>query len=123
MKKKHIIVWIAVIAVAAAGIYLLNRPGALGHMSRSCSEQTTETSDISFSGEAGERIKFSFQSAVENGNLDIVLYDSAGNEVYTLDSAKELEAFFTLNRSDTYTLSAACMDFIGEYHLSVYKAG
>ena len=52
----------------------------------------------------------------------MVLYDSAGNEVYILDKAKALETFFTLNRSDTYTLVAECNSFIGEYKISVYKA-
>lgn len=61
-------------------------------MSNNYSEQTTITSGISFSGEAGNRIKFSFGSDIISGNLDMVLYDSAGNEVYSLDRAKALEA-------------------------------
>ena len=90
-------------------------------MSKSYSEQITTTSDISFSGEAGDRIKFSFKSDIISGNLDIVLYDSVGNEVYTLDSAKALETFFTLERSDTYTLAAKCSNFIGDYKIVVYN--
>ena len=78
--------------------------------------------DISFSGEEGERIKFSFRSNIVNGELNMVLYDSAGNAVYTLDEAKALETFYTLDSSGTYTLAAECKDFIGEYKIKVYKA-
>ncbi len=92
-------------------------------MSNSYSEQITTTSIISFSGKAGDRIKFSFKSNIISGDLDIVLYDSAGNEVYTLDKAKELETFFTLERSDTYTLAAKCNNFIGQYGMLFYYVG
>lgn len=102
--------------------YLITRPKALGNMSHSYSEKITTTSNISFSGKAGERIKFSFRSNIVHGDLDITLYTSFGNEVYTLDKATELEAFFTLDNTDTYTLAAKCKDFIGKYEISVYKA-
>ena len=91
-------------------------------MKNSYTEQITTASDISFSGEAGERIKFSFRSNIVNGELNMVLYDSNGNVVYTLDEAKALETFFTLDSSGTYTLAAECKDFIGEYKIKVYKA-
>lgn len=118
--KKSLIIVIIIVIVSAISIYLITRPKVLGNMSNSYSEQTTSTSDISFSGEAGDRIKFSFKSDLISGNLDMVLYDSVGNEVYTLDSAKELETFFTLERSDTYTLAAKCNEFIGEYKIVIY---
>ena len=122
MKKKTIIIWIIIIAAAVIGIYLLTRPTVLGNMKNSYTEQITTASDISFSGEAGERIKFSFRSNIVNGELNMVLYDSAGNVVYTLDEAKALETFYTLDSSGTYTLAAECKDFIGEYKIKVYKA-
>lgn len=122
MKKRSTIIGIIVIIVAVVSIYLLTRPKVLGNMSNRYSEQTTTTSDISFSVEAGERIKFSFKSKIVSGDLDMVLYDSAGNEVYVLDKAKELETFFTLDSSDTYTLAAECNNFIGEYKIFVFKA-
>ncbi len=122
MKKRNIIIGITVIIVAVISIYLITRPKVLGNMSNSYSGQTTTSSDISFSVEAGEKIRFSFRSNIVSGDLDMVLYDSAGNEVYILDKAKALETFFTLNRSDTYTLVAECNSFIGEYKISVYKA-
>ena len=114
MKKKTIIIWIIIIAAAVIGIYLLTRPTVLGNMKNSYTEQITTASDISFSGEAGERIKFLFRSNIVNGELNMVLYDSAGNAVYTLDEAKALETFYTLDSSGTYTLAAECKDFIGE---------
>lgn len=122
MKKKSIIIGVIIIAaVVASCIYLLIRPKVLGNMSNSYSEQVTTTSDISFSEEAGERIKFSFRSNIVSGDLDMVLYNSLGNEVYTLDKAKALETFFILDSTDTYTLAAECNNFIGEYKISVYK--
>ena len=98
MKKTSFIIVIIIVVVSAISIHLITSPKVLGNMSKSYSEQITTTSDISFSGEAGDRIKFSFKSDIISGNLDMVLYDSVGNEVYTLDSAKALETFFTLER-------------------------
>ena len=122
MKKKYIILIILALAVAAGvtGIYLLARPTILGNMSNKYSKQVTTISDISFTGEAGSRIKFVFRSDVVSGNLDMTLYDAAGNAVYTLDNAKELAAYFTLERSGTYTLVASCDNFVGTYKVIVY---
>ena len=121
MKKTSFIIVIIIVVVSAISIHLITSPKVLGNMSKSYSEQITTTSDISFSGEAGDRIKFSFKSDIISGNLDMVLYDSVGNEVYTLDSARALETFFTLERSDTYTLAAKCSNFIGDYKIVVYN--
>ena len=123
MKKKYIILIILVFAVTAGimGVYLLARPTVLGNMSSKYSKQVTTTSDISFTGEAGSRIKFVFKSDVMSGNLDMTLYDAAGNAVYTLDNAKELAAYFTLERSGTYTLAASCDNFVGTYKVIVYS--
>ena len=123
MKKKYIILIILVFAVTAGitGVYLLARPTVLGNMSSKYSKQVTTTSDISFTGEAGSRIKFVLQSDVMSGILDITLYDAAGNAVYTLDNAKELAAYFTLERSGTYTLVASCDNFVGTYKVIVYS--
>ena len=115
MKKKYIILIISFFAVTAGitGVYLLARPTVLGNMSSRYSEQVTTASDISFTGEAGSRIKFVFKSDVLSGNLDVTLYDAAGKAVYTLDNAKELAAYYTLERSGTYTLAASCDQFVG----------
>ena len=89
-------------------------------MSNEYSKQVTTTSDISFAGEAGNRIKFVFESNVISGNLDMTLYDSDGNAVYTLDNAKELVSYYILERSTTYTLAAKCDNFVGTYKIFVY---
>ena len=92
----------------------------LGNMSNEYSKQVTTSSDISFVGEAGNRIKFVLESNVISGNLDMTLYDSDGNAVYTLDNAKELATYFILERSTTYTLVAKCDNFVGTYKIFVY---
>lgn len=122
MKKKSLIIIIIIAVISVISIYLITSPKALGNMNHNYSEKITTTSDISFLGEAGERIKFSFRSNIVSGELDIVLYNSFGSEVYTLDKATALETFFTLDSTDTYTLAAECNDFIGKYTISVYRA-
>jgi len=122
MKKKSIIIGIIVVIVVVISIYLLTSSKVLCSMNHSYSEQTTNTSAVGFLGETGDRIKFSFRSNIESGDLDIILYDSEGNEVYELDRAKELETFFNLSNSDTYTLVADCSNFTGSYSIKVYKA-
>ena len=125
MKKKNTIVIgiIAIIVIAIVfSVYLYTRPVSLGNINRNYKEQTTITSSISFSGKAGDRIKFSFRSNIKNGDLDIILFDSKGNEVYKLAKATELETFFTLDKADTYPVAAECSDFIGGFKIRVYEA-
>ena len=122
MKKKSILIGIIiVIIVATIRTYILTRPKELGNMNHKYTEQMTSASDISFTGEAGDRIKFSFRSDIISGDLEIVLCDSKGKEVYKLDRAKALETYFTLESSDTYTLTAKCRSFVGTYKIRVYK--
>ena len=122
MKKKYIILISFILAVTAGiiGVYLLTRPTVLGNMSNEYSKQDTTTSDISFAGEAGNKIKFVFESDVISGNLDMTLYDADGTAVYTLDNAKELVTYLILERSNTYTLVAKCDNFVGTYKIFVY---
>ncbi len=122
MKKKYIILicFILVLSAGIIGFYLLTRPTILGNMSNEYSKQVTTTSDISFAGEAGNRIKFVFESDIISGNLDMTLYDSDGTAVYALDNAKELVTYFILERSTTYTLVAKCDNFVGTYKIFVY---
>lgn len=51
----------------------------------------------------------------------MILHDSEGREVYRLDKAKELETFYTLEKTDTYTLNAQCNNFTGKFKIKVYK--
>lgn len=122
MKKKGVIATVVVLIAVAVGVYLLARPKPLGSMHNSYSEQTTTVSDIAFLGDANQKIRFSFRSDIVSGDLDIILSDSAGNEVYMLDQAGALEKLLTLDSSDTYTLTAKCTNFVGKYEVSVYKA-
>ena len=94
MKKKIILTGITVTAFLILAIYLFNRPQLLGNMKSSCTEQTTTTSDITFSGKAGDKIKFSFRSNIENGDLNMILYDSNNHAVYTLDQAKNASSLW-----------------------------
>ena len=121
MKKKILIIVIIIAAVSVTGICLMSRPELLANMSNSYSKQMTTNSDISFSGKAGDRIKFSFRSDIVSGDLSMVLYDSAGNKIDTLDRAKASETFFTVEYSDTYTLAAECNKFIGKYKIFIYR--
>lgn len=123
MKKKNIVISIIGVAIVIlVSICLLVRPKALGSMNHSYTEPTTSSSDFLFSGDAGERIKLSFASDVKSGDLDIVLCDSEGNVVYKLDSAKELQTFYTLDNTDTYTLTAEYTNFVGNFKVAVYPA-
>lgn len=120
--KKCIIIGIVIVIAASLVIWITNTSNNLGNISYSSSSSETSISDISFSGNAGDKIKFSFSSNIENGNLDIALYDSKGNAVKKLDKAKELATYFTFDYSDTYTLKAEYTDFIGRFKIDVYKA-
>lgn len=121
MKKKTIVICAAA-AIIAACAWLLLRPQALGNISASFTEKTTSISDFTFSAEPGDRVKFSFQSDIAAGNLEIIVYSSNGDAVYVLDHAKALETFFTFEASDTYTLQAEYTDFIGSFKITVYPA-
>lgn len=121
-KKNSIITVIILLIAIVLSIGLLTRPKVFGSMNHIYTTPTTNTSNISFRGESGDKIKFSFSSHIEQGNLDILLYDSKGNAVYELDKAKELETYFTLEHSDTYILSAEYSDFIGNFKVRLAKA-
>lgn len=103
-------------------LWIFNRPESLGNITQKFSESTTSSANITFSGEANERIKFSFKSNIESGELDIILYDSNENVVYELDKAKALETYFTFEKADTYTLKAEYVDFVGNYKVEVFEA-
>lgn len=114
---------VALAAAVAAGIalFVLTRPALLANMNGNDTTPTTSSTDISFSAQAGERIKFSFQSNIKSGDLNIVLYDSQGKPVYELAHASELETFFTFEATDTYTLTAHRKDFIGSFRVKVLQ--
>lgn len=119
MKKKNIIIGITTVVIVMISAYLLTRPKILGNLNHSYTEQSTSTSEISFLGETGDKIKFVFSSNIKNGDLDMVLYDSDGNMIYQLDKAKKLVAYFTLDNADIYTLTAKRSNFIGNYKIKI----
>ena len=122
MKKKQIAICALVTIVVVVGVLLLLRPKVLGNINTSFDEPETSASEFSFAAEQGERVKFSFRSDIKAGELEIVVYDSNGNEIYVLDHAKTLETFYTFENSDTYTLRAEYSDFIGNFKIAVYPA-
>jgi hypothetical protein len=125
MLKSKILLGGCVLAALAILVYLFAASKAVGNMSDRCDAPATTTSTLSFPGENGDRFRFVFESQVESGDLDIVLYDSAGNKVdaeaLDFDRAKELKAYFTLERSDTYTLAAERRDFVGSFSIKLYR--
>lgn len=120
MKKKNVILGIIILVIALSCLWVLAQPKALGNMSNAFQEPTSNSSNISFYGETNDKLKFSFKSNIDAGELDIVLYDSDGNVVYELDKARALETYYTLDKADTYTLTAEYSNFIGNYTIAVY---
>ena len=78
MKKKGIIIGGTAVILIVLSVFLFTRPDVLGNMNQDFAEPTTSTSNISFTGEENNKMKFSFRSNVESGELSIVLYDSNG---------------------------------------------
>ena len=122
MKIKITIICIIFFCIAAASFFMLTQPKALCNMSQTYTEPGTSTSDVSFSGKAGDKIKISLSSRIDSGDLEVFLYDSKGNVVYELDRAKELRTYFTFEYSDTYTLAAKYYNFVGKFDIRVYEA-
>lgn len=124
--KKHMIMVLAGIGIAAgaAALWFLSRPERLGNINHSFSaaEPVTDRATISFSAREGDRIRFHFSSNVEKGDLEIVLYDSEGNQVEELDQAKELVTYLTMRYDDNYTLAAEYMNFVGNFKVDVTRA-
>lgn len=121
MKKKYIVIAVIAIIAVAMCVWMVMRPEPMGNINGDYSEPATSASNITFSGETGDRIKFSFASDIKNGELDIKVYDSKGNVVKELDRADKLETFFDLEYSDTYKLQAEYKDFIGKFKVKIYK--
>ena len=122
MKKKYIVIVIILVLADIFCIWRLTRAEVLGNINHASSEAESSTADITFSGEAGERIKFSFSSVIEEGELDVVVYDSQGNVVKELGRARALSTFMIPEYTDDYTLVAEYRDFVGKFKVKVYRA-
>lgn len=125
VKKKFKVIGIVSIIgiVSLLSIWMYIRPEELGNINQSYSEPETSISKITFLGETGEKIRFSFSSNIKNGNLDIIVYDSKGNAILELADADKLVEFLELKYSDTYTLAAERNDFVGSFKITIYKEG
>lgn len=121
--KKSIVATIlfVIVIVVCISIYWVSRQNILGNIHYACRKPTSNSSDFTFKGKSGDTLKFVFSSNIENGSLNIMLYDSNGTMVYQLDSAKELITYFTLEKSDTYMLISEYIDFIGDFEIKVIK--
>ena len=75
-----------------------------------------------FQAEAGERIRFSLASDLRAEELEIVLYDPAGNAVKRLDEAKALKTFAVLDTGGVCLLRAELCDLVGRFKAAVYRA-
>ena len=127
MKKKGTIIGIVIIIMVVVffgggWLWMRARSRVLGNMNLAFAEPVTSASNVSFKGEAGDKIKIKFSADKRNENLEIFLYDSEGNVVYELDNAKELVAYYTLEKTDEYTLTAEYSDYEGKFKVAVYKA-
>ena len=60
-------------------------------------------------------------SDVKGGELDIEVYNSDWEKVFTVDNGKELATYFTPEKDDSYTVRAEITDFTGSFDLTVYK--
>ena len=118
--KGVIVIAIILLVFAMIGLRSVVVPGSLGSINRNYFNPETGSSDISFTAEEGARIKFSFVSDVQSGELNISLSDSEGNVVYELDKAKALETFYTVEQADTYTLAAQYSELVGSFKVVVY---
>lgn len=107
-------------AVPAA--LLITRPNTLGNMSSSFNSPKTVSSSFAFAAEAGDRVRISFSSDIKSGELTVTLYGSDGKEEKTPDGAKELKTYWTLEKTDVYTLRAECREMVGSYKIKVTKA-
>lgn len=118
MKKKYIILLVIAVAVFAVNMFA---PEYLGNMYHDCTDRHTGYNNISFAGEKDDRIKINFTSDISEGTLDIVLYDSSGNEVYKLDTTENIKTSVTLDKTDSYTMKSEYNSFAGKYKVKVYR--
>ena len=122
MKRKTIVTGCLLVFTALLGLWLLTRPSPLCNMRRVCSQPETSVSQVSFSGEAGGRIKCTFSTHIKSGTVDFILYDEEGAVIEEFDRADALVTFLTLPDTRTYTLEADYTDFAGNFAASLSMA-
>ena len=93
----------------------------MGNINGSYSEHETSGSEVNFFAEAGRKLRIVLKSDVKGGELDIEVYNSDGEKVFTVDNGNELMTYFTPEKDDAYTVRAELTDFKGSFDLTVYK--
>ena len=123
MKKKIAVISIssAVLLGAVLTTVILMRNKPLGNISMSVpvGETKTASSEISFKGNSGDRIRISLSTSVKNGTVNFVLYNSKGGVVENFGTAKAYRGFVNLEIDDTYTFAAGYTDFEGDFRVDV----
>lgn len=125
MKKKIAVISIssAVLLGAVLTTVILMRNKSLGNISISVpiGEAKTASSEISFKGNNGDRVRISLSTNVKSGTVNFVLYNSKGGVVENFVTAKAYSGFVALEIDDTYTLAAEYADFEGDFKADVSK--
>ena len=98
-----------------------NRDIVLANINRKSEEVQTSRTEVCFAGCEGDRIKLSFRTAVQGGEVDFILRDSKGNTIADLDKATALVTYVDLSYDDTYTMEAICEEFTGDFLIEASK--
>jgi hypothetical protein len=119
LKIKIILAILILLAIAAFIITINPSWTVLGNMRKDVPEVQTSSTDFSFQGSAGLRVKISLRTTVKEGVVDFILTDSKGNIVNEFDYADALETFIDLKNDDIYTMTAFYKDFTGKFSAKV----
>lgn len=123
--KRKIIISLSSAALLGAVLttVVLMRSKTLGNISISVpvGEPKTASSEISFRGKSGSRVRISLSTNVKSGTVYFVLYNSKGGVVENFGTAKAYQGFVDLEVDDTYTLAAEYSDFEGDFRADVSK--
>ena len=124
-KTKILLLMVTVITIVVNLVLLSavwrNRREVLANINRNIDTVQTGSSEVSFAGKKGDRIKFSLRTTVQSGEVDFLLTDSKGNVVADLDKADALETYANLCYDDTYILTAVYENFTGSFRIKVSK--
>ena len=121
MEKGYLATGVFLTSALLLGLWLLTSPRPVCSMHRACPQPETNIANVSFSGEAGGRIKCAISTHAESGTVDFFLYDGNGAIVKEFDRADALTICLPLAQSQTYTLEAAYKDFTGTFSAAIYK--
>ena len=123
MKKEIIAISAAVLLGAALTAAVLMKSKPLGNIGMSIpgGKPETSSSEVSFKGTGGDRVRVSLSTDVKSGTVVFVLYNSKGGVVENFGTAKAYRGFVDLDVDDTYTLAAEYADFAGSFKADASK--